>query len=224
MLGSIRHRGFIPWDDDMDFGVPREYYDLLIDALERELPSPYRCCTYNNNPGVYSPFIKIDNYNTVVDDPRVREILDKQIGVSIDVFPLDYCNPNDISLNKIYRLLLIYQSIYVGNSSGTIWKNLAKSILSKVWPISRIQMLDLMNLELTKLKKGPILTNVFGAWKKKECIPIEWYGEGTEYTFEDTSFSGLVEYDKYLKQLYGDYLTPPKVDKHIHYNSIFWRD
>ena len=84
-------------------------------------------------------------------------------------------------------------------------------------------MLDLIHQELSKMNQGPILTNVFGVWKEKECVPLEWYGEGVMYPFANTKFYGLKEYDKYLSQLYGDYLTPPKGDKHIHLNNIYWR-
>lgn len=223
MLGAVRHKGFIPWDDDMDFGVPRPYYDKLVAALESSLSYPYRCCTYRNTPGVFAAIMKIDDCRTVADDPRVRLPLNEQIGVNIDVFPLDYCKPDDNVLKKIYKLVLIYQTIYVGNSSGSAWKNAIKTVLSAICPVSRIKMLDYMHKKLSDMKNGPILANVFGAWHEKECIPVAWYGEGTTYPFEDAEFYGLKDYDKYLTKMYGDYMTPPKGDKHIHLNHVYWK-
>ncbi len=226
MLGAIRHKGFIPWDDDMDFGVPIEYYKQLEEALIKELPFPYRCCTYKNHPGVLHNYIKIEDQTTCIDDVAIALPLELKLGVNIDIFPLNKCVSNGKRERRIRRKakligVVFSQSTTQPNSRA---RKLLKSILKYLFGGSPRKLQNSVERQLYSINEGEMLGNVLGRWEEKEVIPISWYGTGTRYVFEDTSFVGLFEYDKYLTRLYGDYMSLPAKDHQVaHVENVYLR-
>lgn len=226
MLGAIRHKGFIPWDDDMDFGVPIEYYNLLESVLVSELPQSFRCCTYKNHPAVLHNFMKVEDLSTCIDDKAVDLPIDQKLGLNIDIFPLNKCQLRG-KRERMIRNYATYMGIIYNNSithSDSVLRRGIKTILRVLFGSSPAKMQRRIEKLLLATNEGDYLANLLGRWKAKEIIPVEWYGSGVRYVFEDTTFVGLQEYDKYLTQLYGNYMSlPPQESQIAHVENVYLR-
>lgn len=234
LLGAVRHKDMIPWDDDIDVVMPRKDFEILSELSLKPTVDRYQFINHRNHPEIKTKIGYYIDFNTITAIACIPEKALPYHGIHIDVYPIDQV-PDNVFISFIQNIRRRWLQIIikakglhpnVHTGSKRLKRQIIKSLFCFFNEDTAIEKLNNLCKKYSNRRtpKAGVLVEI-GSSQVFGSYVMDTY---TDYEYGGRKYKGFADYDECLSVWYGDYMTPPPVEKQIlpHNDNVkyYWKE